>query len=151
MPKPIDRNLSGDGYGGSMDHFADCRTHQCHADDHVARLVDNHSRAAFVTIGVKPGPGDFGNVIIYDAHVQTMLPRLICAHAHGSDLRVCEDDLRHGIIPLRRDAKSQFECAAHSNQTLTEDKLWQAVEEQQWRRSVGSARFARFFSSYAFT
>lgn len=54
MPKPIDRNFAGDGYGCSMDHFADCGTHQCHADHDAAppcrqpfaRSSRNHRRKA---------------------------------------------------------------------------------------------------------
>lgn len=72
MPKPIDRNFAGDGYGCSMDHFADCGPTNVMPTTTRRPLVDNHSRAALVIIGVKPSPGDFGNIIIHADHVQTM-------------------------------------------------------------------------------
>jgi hypothetical protein len=94
LPKP---NLAGDSHR---------RMHQCGADHQVARLVDNHSRAAFVTIRVKPSLGDFGNVIIDARPNHASAPHL--RSCHGNDLRVREDDLRHGVMVRARGDTAPF-------------------------------------------
>ena len=81
-----------------MDHLADRRSDERHADDDAAVLVDHHPGTAGIAVGVELGPGDPPDLVVDRAHAEAAAARLLLSAADGGNLGIGEDHLGDGAF-----------------------------------------------------
>jgi hypothetical protein len=112
VPQPVDRHLADDRDRRGVDELGDVLPDEGHADDHLARLVDDHACGAGVAVRLQAHAGDPAHVVVDHADVEPGLRRRLGGEADARHLGVAERHLRHCGVVGGRDVGAP-RCVIH--------------------------------------
>jgi hypothetical protein len=96
VPEPVERHLADDGDGGAVEQLGDVRPHEGGAHDDGPIGVHDELGPAAGVVGGERSARHRGEVVLGRPHFDPALAGGRLGQPETGDLRVGEDDLRHG-------------------------------------------------------